>query len=137
MLWELVSGERVSMRNLRRLAYALHMLVMHSSTVWSCTHGRSNAHTGHAMSGTVQAKTYQSFNMALDRLVATLRKVQVMPSGGRVPQETCQAMQDLIDDCLESQPSRRPDATTLQQRLQGLWSDDHIFGNGLPTPADA
>ena len=46
-------------------------------------------------------------------------------------------MQDLVDDCLEAQPSRRPDAPTLQQRLQELWSDDRIFGTSLPTPADA
>ena len=46
-------------------------------------------------------------------------------------------MQDLIDDCTEYQPSRRPDAATVWRRLQGLWPDQLTFGSGSSTPTAA
>ena len=54
----------------------------------------------------------------------------VLPSPPRVPEECPAAVRDLILECLETRPSRRPSALQIVQRLQALPAE----AGGTPSP---
>ena len=52
----------------------------------------------------------------------------------RVPREASQAVQDLISQCMDKQPSARPSAFQVLQRLQLLAKDPATFGTEQEQP---
>lgn len=46
----------------------------------------------------------------------------------RIPEESCQGMQDLISACIDAEPDVRPHASSIVSTLQQLQRDPGVYG---------